>query len=396
MAFVIIKPKRDKSLLRKHPWVFSGAVAKIKGDRPKPGETVDLVNARGGWLGRGAYSPSSQIAIRMWTFNENEPVDAGFFHRRLEKAIANRRTLRKQYQLNACRLVNAESDGLPGLIIDQYDRFLVCQFLTVGVHFWKDAIVAALQVLVAPEGIFERSDSPVLDKEGLTRTVGVLAGREPPEKIAIREGDYRYLVDVRNGHKTGFYLDQRDNRRHVGHYASDGDVLNCFCYTGGFGVAAMAADARTVTNIDISASALDLARQNMALNDLDSERVEYLQADVFKQLRSFRDAARQFDLIVLDPPKFADARQQLDRACRGYKDINLLAIKLLRAGGHLFTFSCSGLMEQALFQKIVADAALDAGREAQIIRRMSQAADHPTALNFPEGHYLKGLLCRVA
>lgn len=394
MAFVIIKPKRDKAFQRKHPWVFSGAVAKKRGS-PAAGDTVDIVSSRGIWLGRGAYSPKSQIVVRMWTFKEEEPVDSDFFRRRLEKAIVSRHELKKRLHLSGCRLVNAESDGLPGLIIDQYDRFLVCQFLTVGVHAWKDIIVEQLQDLVAPDGIFERSDSPVLDKEGLTRTVGRLAGQEPPETIEIREGNYRYRVDVRNGHKTGFYLDQRDNRRQVAHYAADGDVLNCFCYTGGFGVAAMAAGARTVTNIDVSATALDLAQQNMALNNLDSERVEYLRADVFKQLRSFRDAARQFDVIILDPPKFADARQQLDRASRGYKDINLLAVKLLRSGGYLFTFSCSGLMEPALFQKIVADAALDAGRDAQIIGRMGQAADHPTSLAFPEGHYLKGLLCRV-
>ena len=395
MAFVIIKPKRDKSLQRKHPWVFSGALAKTKGN-PGLGETVELVNARGGWLGRGAYSPKSQIVVRLWTFDEKEAVDEAFFRRRLEQALANRREMKKQLWLNACRLVNAESDGLPGLIVDQYGAYLVCQFLTAGVHAWKACIVDTLQKIVAPEGIFERSDSPVLDKEGLTRQIGVLAGREPPETIEVREGDFRYLVDVRNGHKTGFYLDQRDNRLLVGHYAADREVLNCFCYTGGFGVSAMAAGARSLTNIDVSAAALELAQKNMALNGLDDKRVEYLQADVFKQLRSFRDGAREFDLIVLDPPKFADSRQQLDRACRGYKDINLLAIKLLRSGGFLFTFSCSGLMEPALFQKIVADAALDAGREALILRRMSQAADHPTALNFPEGHYLKGLLCRIA
>jgi len=394
MAFVIIKPKRDKALQRKHPWVFSGALAQKKGN-PAAGDTVDIVSAKGEWLGRGAYSPKSQIAVRLWTFSEDEPVDEAFFRRRLERAIVNRRELKKRCHLNACRLVNAESDGLPGLIIDQYDRFLVCQFLTVGVHAWKDVIVQQLQDLVAPEGIFERSDSPVLDKEGLPRTVGRLAGHEPPETIEIREGDFRFLVDVRNGHKTGFYLDQRDNRHQATHYAADGDVLNCFCYTGGFGVAAMAGGARTVTNIDVSVASLDLARQNMVLNNLNSERVDYLQADVFKQLRYFRDAARDFDVIILDPPKFADSKQQLDRASRGYKDINLLAVKLLRAGGYLFTFSCSGLMEPALFQKIVADAALDAGRDAQIIGRMGQAADHPTSLTFPEGHYLKGLLCRV-
>lgn len=394
MAFVIIKPKREKSLQRKHPWVFSGALAKTRGN-PAAGDTVDLVNARGGWLGRGAYSPQSQIIVRMWTFNEDESVDVAFFRRRLERALANRREVGIP-GLNALRLVNAESDGLPGLIVDRYDRFLVCQFLAAGVHAWKTTIVDILLELVAPDGIFERSDSPVLDKEGLPRCVGVLAGKEPPAAIEIREGDFRYLVDVREGHKTGFYLDQRDNRFMVGSYVGDGDVLNCFCYTGGFGVVAMARGARTLTNIDISAAALDLAQKNMTLNGLDDpQRVDYLQADVFKQLRSFRDAARQFDLIILDPPKFADSRQQVDRACRGYKDINLLAVKLLRAGGFLLTFSCSGLMEPALFQKVVADAALDAGRDALIVRRMGQAADHPIALNFPEGHYLKGLLCRI-
>jgi 23S rRNA (cytosine1962-C5)-methyltransferase len=319
----------------------------------------------------------------MWTFDEKERVDALFFRNRLARAIASRRELKRLFKLNACRLVNAESDGLPGLIVDQYDQYLICQFLTAGVHAWKAVIAQQLQELVSPEGIFERSDSPVLDKEGLERSVGVLAGKAPPETITIREGNFRYLVDVHNGHKTGFYLDQRDNRRQLEGYVADTDVLNCFCYTGGFGVAAMAAGARTLTNIDISAAALDIARQNMALNNLESDRVDYLQADVFKQLRAFRDAARGFDVIVLDPPKFADSRQQLDRASRGYKDINLLAIKLLRSGGYLFTFSCSGLMEPDLFQKIVADAALDARRDAQIIRRMSQAADHPTSLNFP-------------
>jgi 23S rRNA (cytosine1962-C5)-methyltransferase len=394
MAFAIVKPKRDKSLLRKHPWVFSGALAKTKGN-PSAGETVEIVNTRGSWLGRGAYSPRSQIAVRIWTFDEKEPVDALFFRNRLKRAINSRHELKKHLKLNACRLVNAESDGLPGLIIDQYDQYVICQFLTAGVHAWKAVIAEQLQELVAPEGIFERSDSPVLEKEGLERRTGVLAGKVPPDTITIQEGDHRYLVDVHNGHKTGFYLDQRDNRRQVGHFVADADVLNCFCYTGGFGVAAMAAGARTLTNIDISAAALEIARQNMMLNNLDTDRVTYLQADVFKQLRSFRDAAREFDVVVLDPPKFADSRQQLDRASRGYKDINLLAIKLLRSGGYLFTFSCSGLMEPGLFQKIVADAALDAGRDAQIIRRMSQAADHPTSLNFPEGHYLKGLLCRI-
>ena len=394
MAFVIVKPKRDKSLMRRHPWIFSGAVAKIRGTL-NPGDTVDVVTPQGNWLGRGAHSPSSQICVRIWTFDEDEVVDASFFRRRLERAAANRRELVERQCLSGYRLVNAESDGLPGVIIDRYEDYLVCQFLTMGAEVWKDTIVRQLQELIPAAGIYERSDSPVRDKEGLPRQTSVLAGKEPPATIAFREGPHRFWVDVRNGHKTGFYLDQRDNRRQVGGPAADAEILNCFAYTGGFGVAALKAGARHVTNVDLSAAALDLSQRNILLNDLNPDQVEHVEADVFKQLRYYRDAARRFDLIVLDPPKFADSRAQVSRASRGYKDINLLAIKLLREGGYLFTFSCSGLMEPDLFQKIVADAALDAGRDVQIVQRLNQAADHPTALNFPEGHYLKGLLCRV-
>ena len=394
MAFVILKPKRDKSLLRHHPWVFSGAMAKTRG-KPEPGETVDVVSPGGSWLGRGAYSPRSQIGVRIWTFNEGESVDETFFHNRLERALAIRHGLVRRQQLTGYRVVNAESDGLPGVIIDRYGDYLVCQFLTVGAEAWKDVIVAQIQNLMPVEGLFERSDSPVRDKEGLARRAGNLAGKAPPETIAFQEGPHRFWVDVRRGHKTGFYLDQRENRFEMNGLAEGAEVLNCFSFSGGFGVAALKAGARHVTNVDMSAAALELSQRNLVLNNLEPERVEHVEADVFKKLRYYRDAARRFDLIVLDPPKFADSRAQLKRASRGYKDINLLAIKLLRAGGYLFTFSCSGLMEPELFQKIVADAALDAGRETQIIKRLHQAADHPTALNFPEGHYLKGLLCRV-
>ena len=394
MAFVIVKPKRDKSLLRRHPWVFSGAVAKTRGQL-QPGDTVDVVTPQGTWLGRGAYSPRSQICVRIWTFDENVAIDARFFQRRIERAAANRRELVERQHLTGYRLVNAESDGLPGVIIDRYGDYLVCQFLTVGAEVWKDTIVEQLKGLVPVVGIYERSDSPIRDKEGLPRQTSVLAGQEPPATIEFREGPHRFWVDVRNGHKTGFYLDQRDNRLQMKGHVDAAEVLNCFAYTGGFGVAALKAGARRVTNVDLSTAALDLSKRNFLLNDLNPEQVEHVEADVFKQLRFYRDAARRFDLIVLDPPKFADSRAQVTRASRGYKDINLLAIKLLREGGHLFTFSCSGLMEPDLFQKIVADAALDAGRDVQIVRRLNQAADHLTALNFPEGHYLKGLLCRV-
>lgn len=394
MAFVIVKPNRDKSLQRRHPWIFAGSIGKTRGT-PTPGETVDVVTASGAWLGRGAYSPRSQIAVRIWTFDPQEAVDELFFRRRLARAVENRRTLQKQAALTGVRLVNAESDGLPGVIVDRYGDFLVGQFLTVGAETWKATIVDQLRDMIRFEGFFERSDSPVRDKEGLPRQTGVLQGQTPPETIEIQEGPYRFLVDVHNGHKTGFYLDQRDSRQQSGKVMEGATVLNCFAYTGGFSVAALGAGAAQVTNVDLSAPALALSERNLVLNGLDASRATHEEADVFKYLRYCRDAARQFDAVILDPPKFADSRAQLSRASRGYKDINLLAIKLLNPGGHLLTFSCSGLMEPELFQKIVADAAVDAEREVQILSRFNQAADHPIALHFPEGHYLKGLLCRV-
>jgi 23S rRNA (cytosine1962-C5)-methyltransferase len=391
----VIKPQRDKSLRNFHPWVFAGSVARTIG-QAGPGDTVEVVGADGTWLGRGAVSPVSQIRVRIWTFDPDEPVDADYFQRRLARALEVRRPLRDSSTHDAWRLVNAESDGLPGVIVDRYADFLVCQFLTAGADRWKAAIVEALATLLPCAGIYERSDTSVREKEGLPRTAGGLAGQAPPELVEIREGPLRFLVDVRNGHKTGFYLDQRDNRRRLAAYAPGAEVLNCFAYTGGFGVSAALAGAARVTNLEISAPSLELARRNFQLNGLDGSTVEYEAADVFKQLRYYRDADRAFDTIVLDPPKFVESRAQLHRACRGYKDINLLALKLLKSGGTLLTFSCSGLMEPALFQKIVADAAVDAGRHVQILQRLDQAADHPVALAFPEGRYLKGLVCRAA
>jgi 23S rRNA (cytosine1962-C5)-methyltransferase len=388
-----LKPGRDKSPLRHHPWVFSGAVARLEGE-PGLGDTVDVRAADGAWLARAAYSPHSQIIARVWSFDPEETVDATFLRRRLARSLASRSS-DLAFPCSALRLVNAESDALPGLIVDRYADHLVCQFLSAGAEKWKGEIVAALRELVPGRGIYERSDVDVRGKEGLPPVTGVLAGEPPPAYVEIEEHGCRYLVDVVHGHKTGFYLDQRDNRAALAEYVAGRAVLNGFAYTGGFGVAALKAGAAHVTNIDTSASALELAVRNFALNDLHASHFTNHVGDVFAVLRQYRDSRRQFDLIILDPPKFAETRAQVERAARGYKDINLLAFKLLRPGGVLFTFSCSGGVEPALFQKIVADAALDAGREAQIVRRLSQAADHPVALNFPEGEYLKGLICRV-
>lgn len=394
MTVVKLKPTREKSLLRRHPWVFSGAVAKVMGN-PQPGETVEVMSSQGQRLGRGAYSPRSQIVVRLWSFDHEEEICPGFFRSHLQRAIAGRQALAASKSLTAYRLVNAESDGLPGLIVDRYDGFLVCQFLAAGTEYWKEEIVRQLADLIPCAGIYERSDVDVRAKEGLPDCTGVLAGEDPPELVEIREGGLRFLVDLRQGHKTGLYLDQWENRSALAEYASGADVLNCFAYTGGFGLYALQSGAKSVTNIETSSSALQLLQRQIALNDLDIAKTEQIEGDVFKILRQFRDAGRQFDVIVLDPPKFAESRHQIKGASRGYKDINLLAFKLIRPGGILLTFSCSGLMTSDLFQKIVADAALDAGREAQILRRLSQAADHPVALNFPEGHYLKGLVCKV-
>jgi 23S rRNA (cytosine1962-C5)-methyltransferase len=389
-----LKPGKEKSLLRRHPWIFSGALSAMPKEIPA-GETVEIISHKGDFLGRGAFSPQSQIAVRVWTFAQNEPVDSRFFHSRLLQAINKRAQLSELKTTTAFRLVNAESDGLPGLIVDRYHDFLVAQFLAAGVEFWKQEIIRALKALIPCTGIYERSDVAVRAKEGLKPKKGLLADKQPPKLVQIEEHGLQFLVDLIDGHKTGFYLDQRENRKQIADYAAGADVLNCFAYSGGFGIYALRGGARHLTNIENSASALELLNENLKINQLQNLPVENIQGDVFEVLRKFNTENRHFDLIILDPPKFAESRAQLTRAARGYKDINRLAFQLLRPGGTLFTFSCSGLLEPALFQKIVADAALDAGRSAQIIARPGQAADHPIALNFPEGGYLKGLICRV-
>lgn len=393
MAAMTLKAGREKSVLRRHPWIFSGAVANIKGT-PEAGATIDIYSNQGAWLARAAYSPQSQIVGRIWTFEQAEEVSAAFFHARLKQALVARQRLAAQ-NVTAYRVVNAESDGLPGVIIDRYGDFFVCQFLTAGANAWKAVIVAELAALAPHAGIYERSDADVREKEGLPLVSGVLSGETPPDVLEIQEGGMRFLVNIQRGQKTGFYLDQRDNRAFLAQFASGAEVLNCFAYTGGFGVYALKHGAKKVTNIETSADALDLAKKNVLLNGMNPDLAESVQDDVFKALRVYRNAERQFDVVVLDPPKFAESKSQLERACRGYKDINWLAMRALRPGGALLTFSCSGLMTLDLFQKIVADAALDAHRHAQMIHILTQAEDHPVALNFPEGAYLKGLVCRV-
>jgi 23S rRNA (cytosine1962-C5)-methyltransferase len=391
---LILKPGREESVKRHHPWIFSGSVSAVKGT-PGSGGTIDVLAADGTWLAAGAYSPHSQIRARLWSFTPGEKVDTDFFRSRLECAVRSRESLLAGDERNACRLVYAESDGLPGLVVDRYHDFLVCQFLSAGAEYWKDTIVQHLADLTAPEGIFERSDTDSRAKEGIEMKSGTLWGRNPPGLVEIREQGLRFLVDIEHGHKTGFYLDQRENRAQVARFSNGAKVLNCFSYTGGFSLWAIKGGATEVTNVETSADAIEIGLRNARLNNMDRQFLT-IGDDVFKVLRGFRDTNRSFDLIILDPPKFAASAGQVERAARGYKDINLLAMKLLKPGGILFTFSCSGHILPALFQKIVADAALDARRDAQIIRFLGQADDHPVALAFPESHYLKGFIVRVS
>jgi 23S rRNA (cytosine1962-C5)-methyltransferase len=390
MNRLILKPGREKSLKRRHPWVFSGAVAKLTGD-PGSGETIEVCSSDGEFLAVAACNAQSQIVARVWDW-QKRAIDAAFFHARVERAVALRAHLLPTG--DTVRLVHAESDGLPGVVIDRYGETVVLQLSSAGAMRWRDAIADAVMEVVQPHTIYERSDADVLALEGLQPRVGLLRGTAPASPLLVYETGAVFEVDVPHGHKTGFYLDQRGNRARVRELAGKRDVLDCFAYTGGFTVNALAGGAAKVTAIDSSGPALELLKRNVALNKLPA--CECLEGDVFQLLRKMRDQARSFDLIVLDPPKFAPTAAHAEKASRAYKDINLLAFKLLRAGGLLITFSCSGGVSRELFQKIVAGAALDAGVDAQIVEHLSAGADHPVALNFPEGDYLKGLICRVA
>lgn len=392
-ATIVLEKDREKSLLRRHPWVFAGAVAKVKG-RCQLGDTVDIVSSSGKWLARAAYSPHSQIRARIWTFERNESVDNAFFCRRLEQAITQRQTVIDMANTDAYRLIAGESDGLPGVTIDVYANIIVLQLLSAGAEKQRDKIIWAVKRFFPDAVIHERSDVAVREKEGLTQRVETLSG-ELPDEVVIRENGVNIIVDLVKGHKTGFYLDQRDNRRITAQYAKQKNVLNCFSYTGTFGAYALKSGASTVTNVDVSENALATAKRNIQANELDVAKCDFVQADVFELLRQYRDAHTQFDLVILDPPKFVDSKASLKRASRGYKDINLYGIHAVRKGGFLATYSCSGLMPADLFQKIVSDAALDAGREIKILQRLSQAPDHATSGNYPEGYYLKGLMCQV-
>ena len=402
MNRIVLKPGKEKSLLRRHPWVYATAVARVEG-RPASGATIEVRAADGRFLALAAYSPESAIRARAWTFDADATVDADLMSRRIRQAVARRAEL--AVESTAIRIVFGEADGVPGLVVDRYADQLVTQFQSAAVEPWRDVLLDALVQATGCTDIYDRSDGAGRAREGLAPIAGVLRGRDPPPTIEVVEHGLRFLVDVRRGHKTGYYIDQRDNRRLARDLArqmlsrSPRGVrcLNCFCYTGGFSMALLAGGAEYVHSIDSSAEALRLGAEHGALNAFDSSRVRWEEADVFAALRALKAEGAQFDIIVLDPPKFAASHHHVDRAARAYKDISLNALRLLAPGGSLLTFSCSGAINVDLFQKIVAGAVIDAGVEAWMVARLGAGADHPLMMTVPESEYLKGLhLVRIA
>ena len=388
-SIVQLLPGREKSLKRHHQWVFSGAIAKVKGN-PEPGDTVLVTDSRGEGLALAAWSPLSQLSCRIWSFDPLDVIDREFFARGIRKAVNLRRRLGLLTPVSGCRLVAAEGDNLPGLTADWYAGFIVIQSASCGVERHKALLAELLMAETGAKGVFDRSDLSIRSREGLEQTTGILLGEAPPELIEIEENGLRLLVDVRKGHKTGFYLDQRENRKAAADLIKPGDeVLNCFAYTGAFAAAVLKAGAKSVVNVDSSAPALAMAEKNCKLNS--AEGCINVVGDVFTELRNMTDAGKKFDMVILDPPKFIDSKNSLTRGCRAYQDIARLGFGLLKEGGVLLTFSCSGLMTPELFQKITADAALEANRDARVIRKFTQGLDHPVALGVPESAYLKGL-----
>ncbi|MGI9834274.1 class I SAM-dependent methyltransferase [Vibrio vulnificus] len=394
-AAIYLVKGREKSVVRRHPWIFSRGIDRVEGN-PQLGETVDVYGHDGKWLAKAAYSPESQIRARVWSFDKQE-INKAFFVKRIQEAQLLREDVIVRDGLTGYRLIAAESDGMPGVTIDRYQNFFVCQLLSAGAEHQKQNIVDTLIEVFPDCNVYERSDVSVRKKEGLQETTGVLHGEMPPKSVVIEENGVKISVDIVGGHKTGFYLDQRDSRQQAMKYVKDKEVLNCFSYTGGFGLYALKGGAKRVINADVSQPALDTAKFNAELNEFDisKKRAVFLNADVFKLLREYRDQGTTFDVVIMDPPKFAESKAQLNGACRGYKDINMLAMQILKPGGTLLTYSCSGLMDQVLFQKIIADAAVDAGRSVKFVERFEQAADHPTDTAYPEGFYLKGFACKV-
>ena len=388
-ASLHLKADRDRSLKRGHPWILSGAVAKIEGD-PQPGDTIRIIAANGTELATASYSPFSALRARVWSFDPNVEITAGFIAETINKAVAQRTA--DPELTHTCRLIFGDADGLPGLTVDRYGEVAVMEINSVGIVRLRDAVVSTLMKVEGITCVYERSEGADREREGLTPRNGLAAGVLPAKIYAV-EGNEKYIVNVEEGHKTGFYIDQRDSRKLVASLAPGLRVLNVFGYTGSFGVVAAKNGAASVTTVESSGPALELAKQNAELNGVDVGEV--IEGDAFEVLRRMRDRRAEFDLIILDPPKYSASAKHIERATRKYKDINLVGIKLLAPGGKLMTFSCSQSMDTDLFQKVVAGAALDAKRDLRIIRRLGQPVDHPVHLHFPESEYLKGLLLQA-
>ncbi|HTH82060.1 MAG TPA: class I SAM-dependent rRNA methyltransferase [Mucilaginibacter sp.] len=394
MIDVVLKKGKEKAVLHRHPWVFSGAIEQVKG-KPANGDIVRLVNAKGDFMAYGFYNDQSRVALRLLEWDEHVTVNEDWFRNKVAVAVAGRGELLGTGATNTCRLIFSESDYLPGLIVDKYGDHLAVQVLTSGIEKMMPVIIDELQRLLNPLSIFDKSDASSRSHEGLETTNVVLFGSEPPESVEVKENNVIYNINIAEGQKSGFYCDQRDNRKIVAAHAKGKKVLDCFCYTGGFTLNALHNGSASVTSVDSSALAIETLKANIGLNKLDAKKHTAIQSDVNKQLRVFKDEGELFDIIILDPPKYAPSRSALDRASRAYKDLNRLAMLLLNKGGLLATYSCSGAMDMETFKQVIAWAALDAGKQVQFIHQFCQPEDHPVRSSFPEGEYLKGLLCRV-
>ena len=393
MVEIVLKKGKEKAALQRHPWVFSGALEKVKG-KPEDGDVVKVFAFDHEFLAYGYYNSNSRVAVRLLEWDETQTIDQNWYQNRLTQAIASRQFILNE-ETNTCRLVFSEADFLPGLIVDQYANFLSLQILSSGIEKVKTIIVDILRSVLQPKGIFDKSDATARTHEGLPIENGLLWGENPPELLEVKENGITYNINIAEGQKSGFYCDQRDNRNILASYTKGKKVLDCFSYSGGFSLNSLAHGAASITSVDSSGLAVETLKQNVALNQFDPAKVNAIQSDVNKQLRAFKDAGETFDVIVLDPPKYAPSRSALDRAARAYKDLNRLGMLLLEKGGLLATFSCSGAVDIETFKQIIAWAALDAGKEVQIIKQFCQPEDHPVRISFPEGEYLKGLLLRV-
>lgn len=393
MHTIRLKPGREKTARQRHPWVFSGALA-ASPRKIAPGEIVRVTDSKGGFVAYGYFNPRSQIRIRLLEWDEGAKIDRDWWAARIRDSVAARDTVLGD-DTDACRLIFGESDLLPGLIVDRYGPFLVLQASTAGIERVKDDIIAILEELLHPEGVYERSEGESRNLEGLALSSGVLWGTAPPNGLIVRENGLRFRVDIAGGQKTAFYIDQRENRKIVSSFAAGRDILDCFCYSGAFSIYALSVGARSATLVDSSAHGLAIAKENLNLNGLDGKNHEIIEDDVFRALRRFRGTGRAFDMVILDPPKFAPNKASLKKALLAYKDINMLGMQLLRPGGFLATFSCSGAVDSQTLQTVLFWAGEDAGRRVQIIHSLSQASDHPRLVTFPESEYLKGFICRV-